>query len=183
MPIEHEYKFILNEDNSELQEALEKKYDRQTIHQVYCTKNNRFRRITIRQGKKTSNVYVHTFKKKILGKILEVESVVSREDFELVLLGENISELHKTRFSIPQKHGQWDIDFLRESRKGKQYFALAECEQPEGLKIEVPKILRDFIQYEVPHEHSTWFSNFKLSDPTYASTAIETHKDLIRVWK
>lgn len=183
MPVEHEYKFLLTSENEKLQEYLEENHTRLEIHQIYCTKNNRFRSITSGKGKKARTTYFHTFKKKIEGKILEIESQVSQEDFELVQRGENLSQLYKTRYSVEQKHGQWDIDFLLTGSGGDQYFALAECEQPEGLKINVPKFLRKFITFEVPHADSTWFSNYKLSDQTYARIAIDTHREILTPWE
>lgn len=185
MPVEHEYKYILNDDVEPLIKALTKKYPVQHIHQVYCTKNNRFRAIAKVGKKKVSAKWYHTFKKKINGEVLEIESEIPSEDFQMIRNAENLGELYKIRYTIPQEHGQWDIDFLLTAplaEGGTRYFACCECEQPKNLPVEVPKVLAKYIRWEVPHEHSTVFSNFKLADQAYAATAIEANKELLREW-
>jgi len=185
MPVEHEYKYILDSDNAELIEKLEAKYPKQHIHQVYCTKNNRFRAI-VKQGKKKTTVkWYHTFKKKINGEVLEIETEIPSEDFDMISRGENLGELHKIRFTIPQEYGQWDIDFLLTAplaKGGTVYFSCCECEQPKELDVFVPEILAKYIRFEVPHENSTLFSNFKLANQEYAATAIEQHKEVLKKW-
>lgn len=182
MPVEHEYKFILDENTAELERELARKYAAQHIHQIYCTKNNRFRTIVKRGKKKTSVKWYHTFKKKINGEVLEIESEIPSEDFEMIRRGDNLGELYKIRYTIPQEVGQWDIDFLLTTalpNGGTQYFALAECEQPKEFKVVVPKVLKPFIRFEIPHEHSTLFSNFKLANQSYAATALEANKEFV----
>ena len=185
MPVEHEYKYILDSDNTELIEKLEKKYPKQHIRQIYSTKNNRFRAIVKQGKKKTSTRWYHTFKKKINGEVLEIETEISVDDFEMISQGENLGELHKIRFTIPQEQGQWDIDFLITApltSGGKVYFSCCECEQPKELEVFVPEILAKYIRYEVHHEHSTLFSNFKLADQDYAREALEKNLEFIKKW-
>lgn len=185
MSIEHEYKYILDSDNTELINKLSSKYATQHIHQVYSTKNNRFRAIVKHGKKKTSVKWYHTFKKKINGEVLEIETEVEKDDFDMIQRGENLGELYKIRFTIPQEYGQWDIDFLLTAplaNGGTVYFSCCECEQPKEYEVIVPKILAKWIRYEVPHENSTLFSNFKLANQEYARTAIETNIDMIKKW-
>lgn len=185
MPVEHEYKYILRDDNKELIKELCEKYPIQHIHQVYCTKNNRFRAIVKEGKKKTTAKWYHTFKKKINGEVLEIETEVAFEDYKMICEAENLGELHKIRFTIPQEHGQWDIDFLLTAplaKGGEVYFSCCECEQPKEFDVSVPLILTKFIRFEVPHEHSTVFSNFKLSNQEYASTAIESNREILKKW-
>lgn len=185
MPVEHEYKYILDDNCSELLDKLERKYAKQHIHQVYLTKNNRFRAI-VKQTKKTTSVnWYHTFKKKIDGEVLEIETGITNEDFDMICRAENLGALHKIRYTIPQLHGQWDIDFLLTAplaEGGTIYFCCAECEQPKEYEVVVPKVLSKFIRWEVPYEHSTVFSNFKLSNREYAATALENNKSLLKPW-
>jgi hypothetical protein len=185
MPVEHEFKYILNEDNQKLREELAKKYPTQHIHQVYVTKNNRFRAIVKEGKKKTTSKWYHTFKKKINGEVLEIESEVIVDDYKMICDGENLGELYKVRYTIPQEHGQWDIDFLLTaplSQGGTIYFSCAECEQPKEYEVSVPLLLTKYIKYEVPHESSSTFSNFKLSNQEYARTAIEDNLSVLKPW-
>lgn len=185
MPVEHEYKYILNDDIQPLIDSLEGKYATQHIHQVYATKNNRFRAIVKQGKKKVTAKWYHTFKKKINGEVLEIESEIPSEDFEMIRKADNLGELYKIRYTIPQEHGQWDIDFLLTAplrEGGTIYFACCECEQPKEFEVFVPKILTKYLRFEVPHEHSTLFSNFKLANQEYAKVAIDTHIDLLKKW-
>ena len=185
MPVEHEYKYILESDNKDLIEELSSKYPTQHIHQVYCTKNNRFRAIVKQGKKKTTAKWYHTFKKKINGEVLEIETEIPKEDFDMIQRGENLGELHKIRFTIPQEHGQWDIDFLLTAplgQGGTVYFSCCECEQPKEFDVSVPLLLTKYIRYEVPHENSTLFSNFKLTSQEYAANAVEQNKAILKRW-
>jgi hypothetical protein len=185
MPIEHEYKYILSDESEELMNRLEDKYPKQHIHQIYVTKNNRFRAIVKTTKKKTTAKWYHTFKKKINGEVLEIESEISSDDFDIIRQSENLGELHKIRFTIPQEHGQWDIDFLLTDtliNGGVVYFSCCECEQPKELDVFVPEILAKYIRYEVPHEHSGVFTNAKLVDQNYAKTVVENNLSLLKCW-
>jgi hypothetical protein len=184
MPVEHETKFILNDDCSKLITILSAEYPTQTIHQIYTNKSNRFRKITKQRLNMTQTItYYHTFKKKINGEVLEIESKVTQSDFELIQQADNISDLHKVRYTIPQKYGQWDIDFLLVEPGpflyDRIFFCCAECEQPKEREVIVPELLKPYIKYEIPYEHSSIFSNFKLSDQEYAKTVIENNISLL----
>ena len=93
MPVEHETKFILIDDVNQLIKDLEKKYPTQLIHQIYCTKNNRFRAIVKNHKKKTSVKCYHTFKKKINGEVLEIESEIDVNDFNMIRDADNLGHL------------------------------------------------------------------------------------------
>lgn len=181
MPVEFETKFILKNELNLLELLNESKYDKQHITQIYTTKHNRFRAISKYKKSKKTTKYIHTFKKDIEGEVLELEHTISKADFDMILKANNIASLRKYRFTIKQAKGQWDIDFLLDET-GNVYFGCCECEQPKGLQIDVPDMIKPFIHYEVIHEFNSVFSNFKLTSQDYAKTVIQNNPNLLMLW-
>lgn len=181
MPVEFETKFILKNELNLLELLENSKYDKQHITQIYTTKHNRFRAISKFKKDKKSTKYIHTFKKDIEGEVLELEHAISKADFEMILRANNIAKLRKHRFTIKQEKGQWDIDFLIRDDDS-VYFACCECEQPKGLKIEVPGLLEPYIHYEIIHEYNSVFSNFKLTSQDYAKSVISNNPNFLMLW-
>ena len=181
MAIEHEYKFILTDNHPELIQTLKDSVPEQFIHQIYLNKSIRFRKIVKISKKKTSTKFYHTFKKRIDDDVLEIESEITPEDFMMVQKADCICSLHKYRYTIKQIHGQWDIDFLvKHETSNEVYIAMAECEQPKGFEVVVPEVLKPYIRFEVPYEHSTYFSNFKMCDQEYAKQALIINRLMLK---
>lgn len=173
MPLEFEYKWVLKVSD-ELIQNLEDQCELSDVFQVYLTKNNRFRKIIKRDQ---APIYTHTFKYKMDTGLLEIESEVTEDDFNLVDKSSiPFGRLRKHRYTLIDGPRKWDFDFLMQ---GDQiYFALAECEQPEDIARDIHPLIANHIELEVPQNHNSTFSNFKLSDVTYAKKIVAEFKAL-----
>ena len=172
MPVEFEMKFVLKDAEKLLAQFREEDLIR--IDQIYLKDGARFRRL--QQGSKVKHVF--TYKAKIAGKLLEVETPVTQDDFELAELGK-VRELHKIRVIYRDPHTGllWDIDFLLDTDRT-IYFAMAELEREDGdhSPVRIADILRKHVELAVPYEHSTIFTNHKLTDEAYAATVLERYR-------
>lgn len=172
MPVEFEMKFVLKDAEKLLGQFREEDLIR--IDQIYLKDGARFRRL--QQGQKIKHVF--TYKTKIAGKLLEIETPVSQEDFELAEQGK-VRELHKIRVIARDPHTAlvWDVDFLLDANR-QIYFAMAELEREDGdhSPVYLADFLRPHVELAVPYEHSTIFTNHKLTDEAYAATVLERYR-------
>jgi CYTH domain-containing protein len=106
--------------------------------------------------------YYLTVKHRINGHCVEIETDISRKDFNS-LWSSTTNHIHKTRYLI----GGWDVDFFY--YKDYRYFAIAEIELPEDQDMpkSIPSIFSDYIVYLVSIDDNR-FTSRKLSDVTYA---------------
>jgi hypothetical protein len=170
MPIENEYKHVLRDDDGSLETKLSSSWPKLEIEQFYLgDRQARFRRIVDAAGLVS---FVFTFKQSIAGKLLEIETPVTQDDFDLARTA-STGGLHKTRFVRSEGQVHWDVDFLYEVVDGRRaqrpYFVMAEAEMADGMSEHDvhPEILPHLV-YSVPKDESHVFTNGKLIDPAYA---------------
>lgn len=164
MPTENERKYVLS-DAAALRALWA---DWSEIRQGYLPGDVRIRR-QVRDGVPTDTF---TCKIAAAGRLIEIETVLEDpRDFD-DLWPLTTRRIHKRRRSETDRHGlHWDIDLLLEA-DGACYFAMAECEMPEGMDAppEVLPALALFIAYAVPRERQGEFVNSRLADPGYAAS-------------
>lgn len=127
MPIENERKFVLK-DAAKLETALAATpgIHRGLLHQAYLDVSGmRIREIDGPRGL----THVFTYKRPVNGQVVEIETEISREDFEK-LSSQCIERLRKVRYSWTDGAFHWDVDFFK-TETGDTYFAMAEVEMPE----------------------------------------------------
>lgn len=186
MPIEHEHKYILRAGKDLFTELIDKvkaskiEFSVADFKQGYLYKGSRIRTIDWRyiggyKEKKESAhdlapEYIFTYKHKINGDVVEIETPISPNDFNR-LWDETEYRLTKTRFSsdipINQHNEHWEIDFFHDP-SGKIYFAMAECEMHHGK--EMPTEMPDFVYRNMLLERAdnSEYSSKKLSEIRYA---------------
>lgn len=172
MPVEFEMKFVLKDAEKLLNHFLEEDWIR--IDQFYLKDGVRFRRM--QQGEKVRHIL--TYKTKIVGRLLEIETAISQDDYEHAEQAK-VRELHKIRVIHHDPHTAlvWDIDFLLDENR-QIYFAMAELEREEGdhSPVRIADILRPHVELAVPYEDSHVFTNHKLTDEAYAATVLERYR-------
>lgn len=191
MPVEHELKFVLNDPTNSLYDLLSREYDCHHLEQFYMRDGARFRSTrslspegALREGSE----FIFCYKNRIGSKVLEIETLVSEEDYELALSGSD-RKLNKLRYKIPTADGLWDIDYFLmpvddgDPHSQMVYFVMAEYEHEAGSPVEVLSILKPYISIEVPLEHTAVFSSRKLCDPEYARRVVrDFHAGNISSW-
>ena len=81
--------------------------------------------------------HVFTFKRLVDGQVVEIETTISAIDFDR-LWSQRRETLQKARYSWPDGHFHWDVDFFK-ADDGHTYFAQAEVEMPEE-QVEPPPL-------------------------------------------
>ena len=170
MPIENERKFVLNLDNhlnviSHIEALHECKHTR--IHQIYLPGGIRARAL---KDKDNHTKFIFGYKKKINGKILEIETEISPNDFNS-LYSIKKSFLLKNRLSWITDEYTWDLDLFIHNEK--PYFFMLEIEMPETINIipKLPNIINDNMLYHVS-EHDNNFSSKKLCSVKHAQKTL-----------
>lgn len=157
MPVEIEYKYVLNDIEDELNlNCME-------IKQIYLEKGIRFREI-----KENNNFrYEFNFKTKIDVGNLEIHEDINKSDFDLALTKARVI-LHKRRYELKTKNHIWEIDFFIDELK--TYFCMMECEVDEGVIpdiSELPDFIRNNIIKEVALDDQRYTSH-NIANPDYA---------------
>jgi CYTH domain-containing protein len=169
VPIENERKYVLRDHESAYHDlingvsywGLGKK-----LIQGYLPGDARIRMQYMEQNPGTAGVF--TYKIMTPEGLVEIETMIDKADFDR-LWPLTRDRLRKNRFTIFREGLRWDVDFFQDEQN-QIYFALAECEMPEGM-IEPSEILpplRPYIAYVVPLERQTEFTNVRLANPEYA---------------
>jgi CYTH domain-containing protein len=127
MPIENERKFVLNEDGLlEAQLSRLPHVTRSELRQAYLDVSG----LRIRAIEDDGPLrHVFTFKRLVDGQLVEIETGISRADFDR-LWTQRRETLRKTRYSWNDGPFHWDVDFFK-GDGGATYFAQAEVEMPE----------------------------------------------------
>jgi len=123
-------------------------------------------------------VHTLTYKHRINGEQIEIETNILSEDYEK-LRRRALSRLNKIRYKVLHELSTWEIDlFYSGFSDPLPYFILAEIELPPGqiAPESVPPIIADHLLYEVPVENNE-FSNTKLCDIQYAE---EKYQELLK---
>jgi CYTH domain-containing protein len=132
MPIENERKYILLDDDGQLETQLAKLpgIARSVLRQAYLDGSG----VRIRAIAKGDAVrHVFTFKRPVEGRMVEIETDIAAADFARLwtLRRETLS---KVRYSWEDGRFHWDVDFFK-TDEGTTYFALAEVEMPEDETV------------------------------------------------
>jgi CYTH domain-containing protein len=165
MPTENERKFVLRNDR-ELERRLAQApgITRSLIVQAYLdTPGVRIRAIEV-----AGEVHrVFTFKRPVDGQVVEIETELDPADFTR-LWKLRRETLQKVRYSWPDGRFKWDVDFFKTSG-GSTYFALAEVEMPEHVRVPppVPPCLAGYVLGQAP-EGDPRFTSKRLADQSHA---------------
>ena len=118
----------------------------------------------IRKIQEDKTYYLFTFKQEVMGKTLEIEKEITKEDYKM-LSKNTIRELQKTRYN----YKGWELDYLKNNNK--TYIAVAEYEMPENIKNPpfIPEFIKNLMFYKIKLKDSR-FSNKKLYDVKYAES-------------
>ncbi|MFD2206433.1 hypothetical protein [Kiloniella antarctica] len=165
MPIENEYKFCLHDPKGELEKILlASDHFRASIKQGYIRKGSRIREWHDHQT--NSLRYIYTYKHRVEDDVIEVETDISKEDFER-LWSVRERDIEKNRFKFVVDGLTWDVDFLK--NQDKTYFVIAEVELHEDERDvpEPPAIIRDYVLGGTGR-HDKTLSNKRLSNVDYA---------------
>lgn len=134
MPIENERKFVLFDEDGDLETQLASApVARFVLRQAYLDASG----VRIRAIEKGGIVrHVFTYKRPVNGQMVEIETDILPIDFERLwtLRRETLS---KVRYSWNEGPFHWDVDFFK-TDDGMTYFALAEVEMPEDETVPPP---------------------------------------------
>ncbi len=165
MPIENERKFVLKEAGTlEAALAATTGVHRSLLHQAYLDVSGmRIRAIDGTHGPS----HVFTYKRPVNGQVVEIETEISREDFDK-LSTQCVERLRKVRYSWTDGPFHWDVDFFK-TDGGATYFARAEVEMPEDHREPppLPPSLAPHLLATVPAGDPR-FQSKKLADRAHA---------------
>jgi CYTH domain-containing protein len=169
MPIENEWKFVL-ENDGELEPRLAQApgVTRGLIVQAYLDTPGVRLRVVELGGKRH---HIFTYKRPIDGEVVEIETYISADDFQR-LWKLRKETLQKVRYSWPDGHFGWDVDFFK-AADGSTYFAMAEVEMPAGdlRPPPPPPRLAPHVIFAVPYGDSR-FTSKRLADRAHAEALL-----------
>jgi CYTH domain-containing protein len=142
------------------------------ITQGYLDGGCRIRHVVPHVNPLTDESFIFTFKTRVRGSTVEVESLLSVHDYQkLFLICKPV--IIKTRAKVKQDAYTWDIDFLRKPKSGDIYLAMAEVEMPE-FEHDVPRTLDLLEPYALRwiDQGDKRFNNRNLSNPKKAVKAV-----------
>lgn len=164
--VENERKIVLHiADPQSYRRELEHDHHGLTydIRQSYLSGRARVRHI-VAHDNVHSELYLFTYKTKVNGETIEIETGISAADFTK-LWSVSKSTIYKTRVRVNTDAGCWEVDFFKAPSTDAIYLVMAEIELPEGVAD--PEIIPTFIKrnllYRVPVSDNR-FSNRCLSD-------------------
>ena len=149
MPVENELKVILHADNlAAVLKSFKKNPECKTydITQGYLSGSARIRHVVPHDSTQKEQ-YLFTYKTKVGGNVVEIETDISLHDYnKLFLIVKPV--IHKTRIKYKNNQHTWDIDFFKTPKSGNIYLAMAEVEMPE-FEFETPEPLEMLKPYIV----------------------------------
>ena len=174
MPIENERKLVLDIKNPEGFKNLLESYQYSTtleFKQGYVNDNTR-----IREVKENGVVkqLIFTFKKKINGQLIEIETPILQSDFDALWTQVN-KVINKVRVAIADENFYtWEVDFFIDQATKEYYLVMAEVELPEGMEMppSVPPFIADNLLYLVPPTDMR-FMNTQLVQPKLVKKTLE----------
>lgn len=174
MPIETEYKYVLNHVEGLEARLLEVAplfhYSVVDIRQGYLTKGNRLREYSwvvddglILHRPKVEKVRTFKLPLKDKASCLEWEDPIADDEFEMAW---EMTEcpIVKRRFILAWNDKlKWELDFFK--KDDYTYLTMAECEvfDGSGAPTELPEIVRTHLLFAVPEDDNR-FQNRKLSE-------------------
>lgn len=175
MPIEHERKLILHTpQHAQLMKELRSDVSVEwfDITQAYLSNSCRIRHVVPHVNPLTDEAFIFTFKTKVRGSTVEIETDLSVHDYQkLFLISKPV--IVKTRAKIQCADHHWDVDFLRKPKSGEVYLVMAEVEMPE-FATELPDIHKLLEPYALKwiDQGDKRFNNRNLSNPKKAAKAV-----------
>jgi CYTH domain-containing protein len=174
MPIEFERKLLLQTSSSkDLLKDLKAvpNVEWLDITQAYVNNSSRIRHVVPHCSTQLEK-WLFTFKTKVRGSTVEIETEISTHDYsKLFLISRPV--IIKTRAKIICNAYTWDIDFFRKPKSGDIYLAMAEVEMPE-FERDLPDIHSSLAPYAV-----TWidqgdkrFNNRNLANPKKTARSV-----------
>lgn len=189
MPIEREFKYVLDHRNGLEEQLNALGVLGVTIKQGYLSKGGRIRSKTYPEGHgfHGTSHFVFTYKHKLKSQpgCLEIENTITEHDFQLGWQDAD-HVINKTRYVIEGHNDplngmtpyMWEVDIFRDA-DGDVFFAMAECEVHEGQ--DRPREIHEFVKanlvFAVPEEDNR-FQNRKISDVRKAN---KLFKEVARV--
>jgi CYTH domain-containing protein len=166
LPIENERKYVLDDADGALEQRLAETpgVTRAFLRQAYLEAPGlRLRAIEAADGAR----YIFGYKRTVEDQMVEIETEISRLDFERLWTLRR-ETLQKARYSWPNGHFRWDVDFFK-SEDGKTYFAVAEVEMPEADTTPPlpPSILAPHVLLLAPRNDPA-FTSKRLADRLHA---------------
>lgn len=174
MPIEREFKFVLENVEGLEEEIRSLPHLGFDIQQGYLAGGGRIRSRIVSSvfGRRleelnTKSEFFFNYKHKLSDRPgdLEFECLICQADFDLAWPDAE-KRVTKTRYELYDGESglKWEVDFFRS--EGQTYFVLAECEVPEHLDVlpAVHPFVSKHLIYAV-EESDTRFTNRKLSSP------------------
>ncbi len=121
------------------------------------------------------DVYVFTYKNNNGKRVIEIEQEIDQRDYT-DLWDQSLVRMEKVRYKYAAPYKGWEVDFFKD-HGDETYFAMAECEMPEGQKEpdKVPKLIRNNLLFAVPASDER-FSSKLIADPRYAKKLLEEIK-------
>ena len=118
------------------------------------------------------STFVFTYKNNIGTRVIEIEQEIDERDYN-DLWNQSLVRFEKVRYKYAAPYKGWEVDFFKD-HGDKTYFAMAECEMPEGQKApdKFPTLVKNNLVFAVPGTDER-FSSKLLADPRYAKKILE----------
>ncbi len=170
MPIETEWKYVLDDPDGSLEAAVTAAHPVFDIEQAYLDDGARVRRVQKRAPDAPPR-FVYTHKRKIAGVTVEIECKIDPRDYTL-LRGACRRSLRKIRVVMVDGDQPFEIDFFKLGDR--TYFVLAEAEVAETVDRAppLPPLLAERLLHTVaPDERG--YSSRDLCDVTTARSILD----------
>lgn len=122
-----------------------------------------------------NNSYTFTYKNNTGTRVIEIEQEIDERDYT-DLWNQSLVRFEKVRYKYAAPYKGWEVDFFKDHGDA-TYFAMAECEMPEGQKEpdKVPKLVKNNLLFAVPASDKR-FSSKLLADQRYAMKLLKEIK-------
>jgi CYTH domain-containing protein len=176
--VENERKFVLDVKNPEGFKNMLMNMPTTAVYeyrQGYLNDHTRIREIK-HNGEVVDALF--TFKKKINGKLREVEKSIPQDDFDALWTDVN-KVINKLRVKVMGDDGYtWEVDFFIDQATREFYLVMAEVELPDGMEMppSVPSFIADNLLYLVP-KTDLRFMNTQLVQPKLVKKTLEDLKN------
>lgn len=116
--------------------------------------------------------YELTFKRKVRGRVIEIEQKLNARDFN-DLWSVAVNRLEKIRYDVVDKKEVWEVDAFKDHNH-ETYIVVAEHEMPEGVlePKRIPVVIKNQLIYSVRLDDDR-FASKKLADVKYSKKLYE----------
>lgn len=103
----------------------------------------------------------------------ELEYSIDKPVYTLLAKHQSLRSIVKVRYAKHVADELWSVDFMLDGEHA--YFVLAECEMPEHriAPLHIPPQVAYQLLYAVPRADTSLYSNYRLSDKSYAKFMME----------